>query len=59
VAGAKLRLNRQEADLLRDISLGALESDEARQFLTGIPAAAELVPLARMAELEANLGAVE
>lgn len=55
VAAAKLRLNRQEADLLRDLSLGALESEEARQFLVGIPAAAELVPLARLGELEAGL----
>lgn len=55
VAAAKLQLNRQEADLLRDLSMGALESDEARQFLFGIPAAAELVPLSRLAELEAGL----
>lgn len=54
VADATLRLARQEADILRDLSLGALESEEARGFLAGIPAAAELVPLARLAELEAD-----
>jgi len=55
VADATLRLKRQEADLLRDLSVGALESEDARRFLGGIPAAAELVPLARLAELEAGL----
>lgn len=56
VTGALLQLSRQEADLLRELAVGALESDEARGFLRSIPAAAQLVPLARLAELEAELG---
>jgi hypothetical protein len=57
VEGAELRLNRLEADLLRELSVGALESDEARSFLGSIPAVGELVPTARLAELEASLDA--
>lgn len=56
VAAAILRLSRDEADLLRNLAVGALESDEARQFLTSIPTVGELVPVARLAELEAALG---
>lgn len=58
VEGALLRLARQEADLIRDLAMGALESAEARQFLASIPAVSELVPVARLAELEASLGDV-
>lgn len=52
---ARLQLDRQEADLLRTLAVGALESDEARSFLADIPAVGELVPAARLAELEAAL----
>jgi hypothetical protein len=55
VEGARLRLDRTEADLLRELSVGALESDEARTFLSSIPAVGELVPTARLAEIEAAL----
>lgn len=55
VKGAGLRLDRQEADLLRTLAIGAIESEEAREFLTAIPTAAELVPAARLRELEASL----
>lgn len=55
VKAALLQLDRQEADLLRNLAIGALESDEARAFLTTIPAVGELVPAARLAELEAAL----
>lgn len=52
---ARLRLDRQEADLLRTLAVGAIESDEARAFLESIPTVGELVPGARLAELEADL----
>ena len=55
VAGALLKLQRQEADLIRTLAVGALESEEARAFLDSIPTVSELVPAARLAELEAGL----
>lgn len=55
VKDALLRLDRQEADLLRTLAIGALESDEARAFLSAIPTVGELVPGSRLAELEAGL----
>lgn len=54
VKGALLRLDRQEADLLRSLAVGALESEEAHGFLSAIPSVSELVPAARLAELEAE-----
>lgn len=54
VKGAMLRLDREEADLLRTLAVGALESEEAHGFLTAIPTVASLVPVARIAELEAQ-----
>lgn len=53
-ASALLQLDRQEADLLRNLAVGALESDAAHAFLTTIPTVAELVPEVRLAELEAQ-----
>jgi hypothetical protein len=53
VHAAHLRLAREEADLLRTLSVGALESDEARAFLARIPTVGELVSAARLVELEA------
>lgn len=50
---AMLTLERQEADLLRQLALGALESDEARAFLAAIPTVGELVPASRLQEIEA------
>jgi hypothetical protein len=55
VSAAELRLARQEADLLRNLAVGALETEEARAFLSAIPTVSELVPAARLAELEADL----
>lgn len=52
VKGALLNLERREADLLRTLAVGAIESAEARAFLEGIPTVAELVPAARLAELD-------
>lgn len=56
VKAASLRLDRQEADLLRTLAMGALETEEARAFLGEIPSVSELVPGSRLAELEASLG---
>jgi hypothetical protein len=56
VKAAKLRLDREEADLLRSLALDALESDEAHAFFAAIPTVGELVSRARLAELEADLG---
>lgn len=55
VKAALLRLEREEADLLRTLAIGAIESAEARQFLSSIPTVSELVPAARLSELEASL----
>lgn len=52
---ALLKLDRQEADLLRTLSVGALTSEAAHEFLGGIPTVGELVPVSRLAELEAGL----
>ncbi len=56
VGGAMVKLGRQEADLLRQLAVGALETDEARAFLSEIPSVSELVPASRLRELEASLG---
>lgn len=54
IKGALMQLDRQEADLLRTLAVGAIESEEARVFLTSIPTVSELVPASRLAELEAQ-----
>ena len=59
VEGALLRLARQEADLLKTLAVGALESSDAHTFLLDIPMVGELVPTARLAELEASLDPIE
>jgi len=53
VGAAMVKLGRQEADLLRQLAVGALETDEARSFLGSIPSVSELVPATRLIELEA------
>lgn len=53
VKDALTRIDRQEADLLRDLAVGSLESDEAKMFLSQIPLVAQLVPKVRLAEIEA------
>lgn len=55
VKAAKLQLDRQEADLLRSLAVGAVESEEARQFLADIPTVAQLVPSTRLMEIEGGL----
>lgn len=52
VGNAKLALDRQEVDLLRELSASAIESTEAEKFLRSIPTVGQLVPQARLAELE-------
>lgn len=52
VKSALLSLDRQEADLLQTLALSSLETDAARDFLAAIPSVAELVPAARLREIE-------
>lgn len=54
VKSALLDLERKEADLLRQLALNMIESDEARQFLANIPKVADLVPASRIREIEAS-----
>lgn len=54
VKAARLRLDRDEADLLRALAVNAIESEEARDFLSKIPSVGELVSGTRLAELEAQ-----
>jgi len=53
VKTAGLRLERQEADLLRQLAMEGLQSDEAQAFLSRIPTVGELVPSERLREIEA------
>lgn len=59
VSAAKTTLARQEADLLRKLAVDALETDEARAFLSTIPTVSELVPMSRLIELEQAIGTLE
>lgn len=59
VQDAYAALIRQEGDLLERLVIGALESDEAREFLSSIPTVAQLVPASRLAELAASLKEIE
>lgn len=52
---ALLELERREVELLTDLATSALESAEARQFMGRIPTVSELVPRARLQEIEASL----
>lgn len=52
VGRARREVDRQEADLLERLAMGALETDAAREFVAAIPAVAQLVPRSRLAELE-------
>lgn len=55
IGDAKLRLDRMEMDILRDLSAGALQTEQAQSFLGQIPTVGELVPRAVLRELEAGL----
>lgn len=52
IADASTKLDQQELDLLRDLTIGALDTEAAQHFLGRIPTVGELVPKARLAELE-------
>ncbi|MGV7669105.1 hypothetical protein PJN91_17180 [Mycobacterium kansasii] len=52
IADASTKLDQQELELLRDLTLGALDTSQAQQFLSRIPTVGELVPKARLAELD-------
>lgn len=54
VKSALLNLDRQEADLLTSLAMHTIETNAARQFLSAIPSVADLVPAARLAEIEAS-----
>jgi hypothetical protein len=53
VETALLDLDRKEADLLQSLAMESLETDAARRFLAAIPTVSELVPAARLREIEA------
>ncbi|MCW2496435.1 hypothetical protein [Jatrophihabitans sp.] len=52
VAAAKSALDQQELDLIRELTIGALDSAEAHAFIGRIPTVGTLVPNTRMAEIE-------
>lgn len=54
---AKVALDRQEADLLENLSLDALQTSAARAFLEALPKAVELVPSQKLREIEARYDA--
>lgn len=54
VGDAQLNLSRQEMDLLASLSVGALETSEAKAYLDTIPTVGELIPAVRLRELEAS-----
>lgn len=51
IADASTQLDQDELTLLRDLTIGALDSEQAQQFLDRIPTVGQLVPQARLAEL--------
>lgn len=54
VAAAASQLEQTELDLLRELTIGAITSEEAREFMGRIPTIGALVPVARLNELEAG-----
>lgn len=52
IAEASTQLDQDELELLRDLTIGALSSDQATQFLGRIPTVGALVPKARLAAIE-------
>lgn len=55
IGDAKLNLDRTEMDILRELSAGALKTEQARDFLGQIPTVGELIPRVVMRQLERNL----
>lgn len=56
IGDAQLQLDRQENDLLQSLSVGALQTEQAQQFMASIPTVGELVPRARLREIEGQMG---
>jgi hypothetical protein len=52
ISDAQTRLDQQEIDLLRDLTVGGLDTDQAQRFIGSIPTVGELVPRARLQEIE-------
>lgn len=52
IADASTKLDQQELSLLRELTIGALDTEAAQRFLSRIPTVGELVPKARLAEIE-------
>lgn len=52
IADASTKLDQQELELLRDLTIGALDTEAAQRFLACIPTVGELVPKARLSELD-------
>lgn len=55
IGDAALKLDRQELDILRELAAGALQTEQARAFLTKIPTVGELVPKVRFDAIEAQM----
>jgi hypothetical protein len=55
IGDAHLALDTQEMNLLRQLSEGALDSEEARGFLGSIPTVGELVPRVVLREIEQQM----
>lgn len=51
IADAATKLDQEELSLLRELTIGALDSEQAQQFLDRIPTVGQLVPKARLTEL--------
>lgn len=52
IDSAMTKLDQKELELLRELTIGALDSEQAQQFFSRIPTVGELVPRARLAALE-------
>lgn len=51
VTAALVQIDRQEADLVEELTLDGLSNDAARDFLARIPTVGQLVPTSRLKEL--------
>lgn len=51
VLHARTELDRREQQLLEELTIGALESQDAKDFLARIPTVGELVPSSRLNEI--------
>lgn len=54
ISKAVISIDRQEADLLRDLAVDGLKSDAAKTFLARITTAQELLPPKRIVEIESR-----